>query len=215
MALKKNLDVMIQEKLYDQIICGNWTPGQALNLDELASYYGVSRTPVHQALKKMHTQGMVTFSSKGHFSVLAFSEKEVYDIIEMRLLLEQQAINDLDKNELPIDFKQLDKLCKECIRSSEADDIVQTRRTDLTFHRTLVAQANNHCLSELYDRVQGQFMVANYLLTHHTHAQQEVAADDHEKILLALHHKDFLRAHSFLEAHIQGACQKIIAQKNC
>ena len=44
MALKKNLDVTIHEAFLEEILQGNWKPGQALNLDELAERYGVSRT---------------------------------------------------------------------------------------------------------------------------------------------------------------------------
>ena len=55
MALKKNLDVTIHEAFLEEILQGNWKPGQALNLDELAERYGVSRTPIQQALKRMHT----------------------------------------------------------------------------------------------------------------------------------------------------------------
>ena len=54
MALKKNLDVTIHEAFLEEILQGNWKPGQALNLDDLAERYGVSRTPIQQALKRMH-----------------------------------------------------------------------------------------------------------------------------------------------------------------
>ena len=37
MALKKNLDVTIHEAFLEEILQGNWKPGQALNLDELVS----------------------------------------------------------------------------------------------------------------------------------------------------------------------------------
>ena len=198
MALKKNLDVTIHEAFLEEILRGNWLPGQALNLDELAERYGVSRTPVQQALKRMHTQGMVVFSSKGHFSVPTFSEKEVCDIIEIRLLLEHQALTDIQRKALPVDL------------SNETDDVVSARRTDLDFHRVLVEQAGNRCLSEVYDRIQGQFIVANYLLASHTRVQQESASGDHEMVLDALRAGDFSRAHSIIEAHIQGACQKIL-----
>ena len=40
MALKKNLDVTIHEAFLEEILRGNWLPGQALNLDELAERYG-------------------------------------------------------------------------------------------------------------------------------------------------------------------------------
>ena len=199
MALKKNLDVTIHEAFLEEILQGNWKPGQALNLDDLAERYGVSRTPIQQALKRMHTQGMVVFSSKGHFSVPTFSEKEVCDIIEMRLLM---------------DFETLERLAGECVASNKTSNIVRTRRTDLDFHRILVEQAGNRCLSEVYDRIQGQFIVANYLLTSHARSQQQVASDDHERLLAALKAGNFTRAHDIIEDHIQGACQKILAKMN-
>ena len=77
MALKKNLDVVIFEKFYDEIVCGKWTAGALLNIDEMADRYDVSRTPVQQALKKMNTLGMVKFSSKGHVYVESFDKKQV------------------------------------------------------------------------------------------------------------------------------------------
>ena len=182
MALKKNLDVTIHEAFLEEILQGNWKPGQALNLDDLAERYGVSRTPIQQALKRMHTQGMVVFSSKGHFSVPTFSEKEVCDIIEMRLLLEHQALTDIQNKLLPMDFETLERLAGECVASNKTSNIVQTRRTDLDFHRILVEQAGNRCLSEVYDRIQGQFIVANYLLTSHTRSQQQVASDAENRL---------------------------------
>lgn len=214
MALKKNLDVTIHEKFFEEILQGNWMPGQALNLDELAERYGVSRTPVQQALKRMHTEGMVIFSSKGHFSVTTFSEKEVCDIIEMRLLLEHQALKDVQEKQCALDLNTLGRLSKECVISNKTENIVYTRRMDLDFHRMLVAQAGNRCLSEVYDRIQGQFIVANYLLTSHTRSQQEVASEDHEKLLAALRESDYARAHEIIEEHIQGACQKILLKMN-
>ena len=63
---------------------------------------------MQQALKRMHTQGMVVFSSKGHFSVPTFSEKEVCDIIEIRLLLEHQALTDIQRKALPVDYQTLE-----------------------------------------------------------------------------------------------------------
>ena len=51
MALKKNLDVTIHEAFLEEILQGNWKPGQALNLDELAERYGVMTIPTVIAFK--------------------------------------------------------------------------------------------------------------------------------------------------------------------
>lgn len=47
--------------------------------------------------------------------------------------------------------------------------------------------------------------MANYLLTSHTRSQQQVASDDHERLLAALKAGNFTRAHDIIEDHIQGA----------
>lgn len=214
MALKKNLDVMIQEKLYEEVICGNWKPGQALNLDELAASFDVSRTPVLQALKRMHTLGMVSVSSQGHFSVMSFDEKQVRDIFEIRLLLERQALSDLEDHGIEPDCALLKKINDVHTFSDQRGDMVQTRRADLNFHRQLVAQASNQCLSDLYNKVQGQFMVANYLQARHTPDQQRLASDEHEMILAAMESGDYATARSRLEGHIQRACEKVIEKMN-
>lgn len=210
MSLKKNLDVTIYEKLFEEILQGNWMPGQTLNLDELAECYGVSRTPVQQALKRMHAQGMINFSNKGHFSVPVFNEKDVADLIEVRLLIEHQALSDIENKGICVDFSILEKISEECVHSNQTNDVVRTRRTDLDFHRELVTWAQNRYLSEVYMRVQGQFVVANYLLTNHTRVQQEIASDDHEKILQLMKKKDYAKAQEMIESHIQGAYRTII-----
>ena len=94
--------------------------GEKSEVLALAERYGVSRTPIQQALKRMHTQGMVVFSSKGHFSVPTFSEKEVCDIIEMRLLLEHQALTDIQNKLLPMDFETLERLAGEILSCAAA-----------------------------------------------------------------------------------------------
>ena len=43
MSLKKNLDIIVYEHLREKIIRGEWTPGQAIAVDELTAEYGVSR----------------------------------------------------------------------------------------------------------------------------------------------------------------------------
>ncbi len=210
MTLKKNLDVVIFEKLNDEIVCGKWTAGESLDIDEIAKRYDVSRTPVQQALKKMDTLGMVKFSSKGHVYARSFDKKQVEDICEIRLLLELEALHIIEREKILLDFDYLWRISRDCIESNLANNVVQTRRTDLQFHRNLVFQAKNECLYDLFMKVHGQFVVANYLQTRHTHRQQEIASDEHEKLLEAIRDGDFELARSITTNHIQEACKKIL-----
>ncbi|MFQ8688486.1 MAG: GntR family transcriptional regulator [Blautia sp.] len=212
MALKKNLDIVIFEKFYDEIVCGTWVAGALLNIDEMAEKYDVSRTPVQQALKKMNTLGMVKFSSKGHVYVESFNRKQVEDICDVRLLLELEALRIMYRDQTVLDFERLRRISQECTASNIANNVVQTRRTDLEFHRTLVKQTGNACLYDLFEKVQGQFMVANYLECSHTSLQQKVATDEHDQLLRAIEQKDFQLARSIVSVHIHNACEKIVVR---
>lgn len=210
MSIKKNLDIQVYERLYQEIIQGRWVQGQALNPDDFAEQFGVSRTPVVQALKRMHANEMIAVTKTGHFYVPTFTEKQITDLIEMRALLERQAITEIERNQIAIDFETLRKLTDACSRFNEEGDLVKTREMDLDLHSFLVSQSSNQCLSNLYSKVQGQFIVANFLLTTHTKKQQEVAADDHSRIMAALEIGDFQRARAISDEHIYGAGDKII-----
>lgn len=209
MGLKRNLDDVIHEKLNEEIICGNWIPGQLLAPDDLAEHFGVSRTPVLQALKRMNALGMITVT-KGHFYVPVFSESQVSDLLRIRLLLETYAIDDLERKSRQADIDTLKALSRACVKYNNAEEIVKTRKTDLDFHRVLVSQAGNQYLNELYAKIQGQFMIANYLLAVHTVSQQQVAADDHEHIVNALFAKEYALAKQILVDHIADAEEKLL-----
>lgn len=210
MSIKKNLDIQVYEKLYQEIIQGRWSQGQSLNADDFAQVFGVSRTPVVQALKRMHANEIIGVTKAGHFYVPTFTEKEISDLIEMRALLERHAITEIEKNGILVDFGTLHNLAMDCSRSNEEGDLIRTRQLDLNFHNFLVSQSGNQCLISLFSKVQGQFIVANYLLTTHTKKQQEVAADDHARLLDALEAEDYDRARAISDKHIYGARDKII-----
>lgn len=214
MSLKKNLDIVIYEKMYDEIICGKWEPGQALSPDEFVNRYEVSRTPVVQALKRMLALGMVSVSSAGHFYVPTYTEKQVADLLEVRGLLERQAILDVERWDKKINLHTLKELADNCVSLNDACEVVETRKTDLKFHRCLVSLAYNQYLSELYEKVQAQFVVMNYLLIGHTQSQQQVAADDHVKLVTALEQKKYEEACSIIDLHINGARDKILKKMN-
>ncbi len=212
MSLKKNLDIIVYEHLREKIIRGEWTPGQAIAVDELTAEYGVSRTPVLQALRRMEADRMITITKTGHHIVPSFTEKQLRDLLEMRLLLEEQAIEDMASSDKQLPISELREIATVCAAYNHAGDTVQARENDLLFHSRLVESIQNTYLTDLYLRIQGQFMVANYLIASHTSEQERVAADDHLQILNALEAGNFQLAGRIMEQHINGALDKLLAK---
>lgn len=210
MALKKNLDELVFDRMRDRIINGEWEQGQSLEVDELSAFYEVSRTPVLQALKRMQNEGMVVVSRSGKFFFPTYDARQVRDVCRVRLLLELEAVDEIGNKQIALDIDSLRGTARRCHQVMTREDITGSRRLDLEWHKALVASAGNECLTGLYTKVLGQFMVANYLQTFHTKQQQLVAADDHLKILDSLERGDFEGAKAGLREHIDQACEKII-----
>ncbi len=210
MSLKKNLDIIIYEKLCDEILRGEWVQGQAINPDDFAKSFGVSRTPVLQALKRMNANNMIDVTRTGHFFVPTFTEKQVCDILEMRALLEREAVTEIENNGIALDYESMQLLAEKCLSYNESGEIVKARQFDLNFHEFLVNQTTNQCLCDIFLKVQGQFTVANFLLATHTNEQQKIAAEDHLKLLAALEARKYNEARQINDEHIFGARDKII-----
>jgi len=214
LALKKNLDVLVFEKIRDRIINSEWEQGQNLDIDELARFYEVSRTPVLQALKRMQAEGIVVVSGTGKYFFPKYSIKQVRDICSVRLVLELEALREIQRKEGKVETVSLMETAQQCRRVMINGNVTVSRQLDLQWHKDLIGLTRNECLIQLYIQVQSQFMVANYLQAFHSSAQQLVAADDHINILTQLSQNDFDGAMEILETHIMLAAEKIVSRIN-
>lgn len=214
MALKKNLDLLVFDQLTSRLINGDWEQGQMLEVDELTAYYEVSRTPVLQALKRMQTEGMLLVSRGGKFYLPTYDAKQVTDICRTRLVLELESLDEIAANRSLLDrnLNKLTNLARLCQENTERGNVVPSRRYDLDLHRAIVDASSNECLMGLYPKVQGQFMIANYLQVFHSKQLQLAASGEHEKVIECLVKADIEGAKAALTRHIELARDRIISR---
>jgi GntR family transcriptional regulator, vanillate catabolism transcriptional regulator len=77
--------------LRDLILKGTLAPGERLSELVIVERLGVSRTPVRAALIRLEEEGLVEAIASGGFAVKAFSERDIFDAIELRGTLEGLA----------------------------------------------------------------------------------------------------------------------------
>jgi DNA-binding GntR family transcriptional regulator len=80
------------ERLLDAILSGRLASGSELSEVALAAELQVSRTPVHEAIRRLNADGLVHVAVSGPARVAAFSRTDIEEIYEMRLCLEQAAV---------------------------------------------------------------------------------------------------------------------------
>lgn len=202
--VKSNLDVIIYEHILDSLILGEYTMGQMISLDELANKYEVSRTPVTQAVRLMANDGLLEVMSNGRVIVPAFNDEQMVKICEVRFLMESFSVDkilnaDTDFDEL---YERLVDIAEKGQLSLNMGDKLKFNRWDLEFHRTLINGADNEFLSNSYKRVQGKFIVANYLISPLKKRSFEKAAESHIQIAKKLREKDAEACKNLLKEHI-------------
>jgi DNA-binding GntR family transcriptional regulator len=79
----------VYDRLLSGIALGDYAPGSALNERELAAQLGVSRTPVREALLRLRVEGLVRVVSRGGIFVAEASIRQIREITEVRLVLEE------------------------------------------------------------------------------------------------------------------------------
>ena len=127
--------------LRQQIMHGELAPGQALTIRGLGKTYGLSKTPVREAIRRLAAEGALTLSSSGRVTTPALTNERIEELAALRALIEPE----LASRALPrAHFALIERL--QAINASNAEAVVKQDavayiRTNLEFHRTLYLRA--------------------------------------------------------------------------
>jgi len=120
-------------------------PGEQLTETQLAQELGMSRTPVRNALLRLHHERLVTSVPNGGTFVAALSPVDVAEMYDLREVLEGLAARLLARRITPAEADVLREL------AAKADAPSATLSDDMEFHRAIVSMCGNARLAELVD----------------------------------------------------------------
>lgn len=126
--------------------------GAFLKESDLAERFGVSRTPVREALRVLEAEGLLQITPQKGAYIAPIPPSELADIMDVRLALELFAAKAAcDRS--PLIRGELEALVSEAVSllDSEELDIQQFIDYDLSFHRTMIGAIGNSVLASIYD----------------------------------------------------------------
>jgi DNA-binding GntR family transcriptional regulator len=139
----------VSQVLRAAIISGEMAPGEVYSAPALGVRFGVSATPVREAMVDLSRAGLVqTVPNKG-FRVTAVSEAELDDIAALRMLIEpptvQQVTPWIPEDAIPA----LRELAQAVVDHAAAGDLVTYTEADRRFHLAILEYSNNQRLVNL------------------------------------------------------------------
>lgn len=144
---RANLNDRVYETLKAQLVRRELGPGEKVSLHELAASLGVSRSPVHHALTRLVSEGLLTVKSRRGYFVAPLTEAAILEGYDVRLALELQAaeraVGHVEADDL-IRFRELHEATAAAVSHAEWDT------ANAAFHEHQVDLAGNGLLSRFY-----------------------------------------------------------------
>jgi len=131
----------VAELLRQRIFSRELAPGSWIDELKLAEEYGISRTPLREALKVLATEGLVTMKVRRGAYVTEVSERDLADVYHLLALLESDAAGVVAAQATPSQLKELQGLHEELEKA--AGNRERFFEINEAFHMRLLEIANN------------------------------------------------------------------------
>lgn len=208
---RESLGQLAYERIKGDILDERLLPRQPLIEAELAAKYGMSKTPVREALLSLAREGLVEMSSFRGGQVRDFTADDAREIYELRELLEPFALRRAVPRLTNGDRRSLRDLLDKAQATAEVGDRRELSRLNCAFHGSLVARCRNEKVIEILAHLQNQVRVMSLRLwnVRATHLRE---AEQHEAILTAFEAGQADRAAELLGAHISEFRERYVRE---
>ncbi|MET0928088.1 MAG: GntR family transcriptional regulator [Aeromicrobium sp.] len=146
----------VADLLRRDILDGDVAPGSRLRADAVAERFGVSRTPAREAFLLLAQEGLLEILPRRGAVVRPFDERDLYELYEVRALLEPLAARRATARITEADIDRLEELCviQEAMGSTP-DEVTRHLELNHEFHEIIVLAADSNRLSAALAQVEG------------------------------------------------------------
>jgi DNA-binding GntR family transcriptional regulator len=155
-AERQSLREQIADSLRAALVAGQMRPGVVYSVPMLAERFGVSATPVREAMLDLAKEGLVESVRNKGFRVTDLADKDLDDITELRALIEVPTVAHLAVVADPEQIEALRPLAEAIVEGAAAGDLIRYIEADRLFHLKLLALAGNPRLVEVVRDLRAQ-----------------------------------------------------------
>lgn len=200
----KSLTSTIFEKIREDILIGKYVTGEKIVEAKLAEEFGVSRTPVREALKQLELDGLVDNIPNRGVMVKGISKQDIDDIFTIRVAIEgiavKWAIERMDDSDLE-KLKEIFELMEFYTFKKDLDKIAEL---NTKFHEVIYNATKSRYLEHVLKDFQF-FMKTTRYKSLRSPGRMESALDEHREVLSAFKDKDIDRAVKAILAHVNNS----------
>lgn len=205
--LLTSLRERLYETLREDILSNKYEPGEELQSDKLAQEFGVSTTPIREALVRLEGDGLVVSIPNRGVQVAPISLDDVRNLYEVRRLLEPYAAKIAARY---CEEGEVEALYEKLVHLIEGPtDLAAYINADLELHELMSQHLRNTLLKDILDQVDQHSIRVRYLAESSAGGLRpevvELVTREHLKILDAIRKRDEEKAAAATLQHLTNA----------
>lgn len=146
----------LRDTLEDEIINGDFVPGEQLDITSLAERFQVSRTPVREAVQQLSTTGLVTVVPKRGTFVAQISLAQLIEMFEVMAEIEAMCGRLAARRIEPGELSALERSLRDCEEAADAGKVDKYYYENAIFHSLIYEASHNRFLASEAQRLSGR-----------------------------------------------------------
>ncbi|MET8472246.1 GntR family transcriptional regulator [Streptomyces sp. NPDC004856] len=207
-----SMQAKVAEELRRMIISGELPPRSSLSEMTLSQTFGVSRTPIREALKQLQIEGLVEVRPRVGTFVAVPSRREITELFQMKELLEGAAARLLAFRGNVPEVERLATTMREADEAVRAGDSETYEKLVHDFHELIIVGADNSKLEAHYRTLMNQLAYARLVRTSLAQPGRLSESDhEHHRVLDLILAKDGDGAERVMREHVRRSHQALMA----
>ncbi|MBO9605787.1 MAG: GntR family transcriptional regulator [Paenibacillaceae bacterium] len=203
----------VYERLKKAITMSVIKPGERIDMNLLSVQWGVSHTPMKNAIAKLSNEGLVEVRSKVGTYATRFTEADMLELFDIRLLLEGGSCAEIVRHATEEQIAELERtqtlLEDELGKAKNEFDFFVFNHLDAAFHEQVVEASGNKKLQSVYRSLNFHTQVARYYYNRYEE-RGERTIREHREMIEALRHKSAEKLEQVCKQHIIWGKEKLL-----
>jgi DNA-binding GntR family transcriptional regulator len=207
----KSLATIVAQRLREAIVDGQFALGALIPEETLAASFGVSRTPVREALNQLQQLGLVVVRPQRGSYVFEASEVDIAALCEFRCVIEPRAAELAWHHDRDAAVQALTAAIAEMATARRQKDAVRYSRADTRLHETFVQHCGNPYVQAAYATAGARIAALRTHLSAPADVLQPRGYEQHRQLLEHFRAGDFEAFDALMRAHVIGTRDTYVA----
>ena len=186
-----------------RIVTAVYRPGGQINTGQICAQLQIGRTPVHLAIHRLETEGLIEIMPRRGVVVKPIDRGEMMELIEARHMIEPEVAALAAARASDREFAAMREILDRIPTIAESGDSEQFMETDLEFHRAIAMAARNQSLAEFLAGMH-EHCTRLYFISVSNRSHDLRIINEHEEIFAALVRRDSEAARAALRKHVES-----------